>query len=94
VDERDGGRELIACLEYRREAAGAAGVGVAGGGAAGGGAAGAPSEAELAGRLQAELGLRVRVRLLPAGTVPRSEVGKAVRVARWRAGDPPVPGLS
>ena len=34
------------------------------------------------------------VRLVPAGTVPRTEVGKAVRVARWTGGDPPLPGLS
>ena len=39
------------------------------------------------------LGVRVEVRVLPAGTLPRSEVGKAVRVARWRAGSPPLPGL-
>jgi hypothetical protein len=25
--------------------------------------------------------------------VPRSEVGKAVRVVRWREGGPPLPGL-
>ena len=43
--------------------------------------------------LRAELGVSVAVRVLPAGTVPRSEVGKAVRVVRWRDGAPPVPGL-
>ena len=32
-------------------------------------------------------------RLVPAGTVPRTEVGKAVRVARWAGGEPPLPGL-
>jgi len=26
--------------------------------------------------------------------VPRTEVGKAVRVVRWSAGDPPLPGLA
>jgi phenylacetate-CoA ligase len=36
----------------------------------------------------------VGVRLLAAGTVPRSEVGKAVRVRRWAGGEPPLPGLS
>jgi len=25
--------------------------------------------------------------------VPRTEMGKAVRLARWREGAPPVPGL-
>jgi phenylacetate-CoA ligase len=53
-----------------------------------------PSEADLEGRLRAELGIGVQVRLLPAGTVPRSEVGKAVRVVRWPSGDPPLPGLT
>jgi phenylacetate-coenzyme A ligase PaaK-like adenylate-forming protein len=74
VDERDGGRELIACCESRT--------------------AGAVTESALAGRLRAELGVGVRVRLLPPGTVPRSEVGKAVRVVRWAQGPPPVPGLA
>ena len=40
-------------------------------------------EEELETRLRAELGVRVQVRVLPAGTVPRTEVGKAVRVVRW-----------
>ena len=52
-----------------------------------------PAEAELEGRLRAELGLRVQVRVLPPGSVPRSEVGKAVRVKRWPGGEPPLPGL-
>jgi hypothetical protein len=25
--------------------------------------------------------------------VPRTEVGKAVRVVRWASGEPPIPGL-
>jgi phenylacetate-CoA ligase len=53
-----------------------------------------PSEADLEARLRAELGIGVQVRLLPAGTVPRSEAGKAVRVIRWQAADPPLPGLT
>jgi phenylacetate-coenzyme A ligase PaaK-like adenylate-forming protein len=48
---------------------------------------------ELETRLRAELGVRVQVRVLPAGAVPRTEVGKAVRVIRWASGEPPVPGL-
>jgi len=48
---------------------------------------------ELETRLRAELGVRVQVRVLPAGAVPRTEVGKAVRVVRWASGEPPVPGL-
>ena len=52
-----------------------------------------PAEHELETTLRNELGLSVRVKLLPAGTVPRSEVGKAVRVTRWGDGEPPLPGL-
>jgi hypothetical protein len=37
-------------------------------------------------------GVRIAVRLLPAGIVPRPELGKAVRVVRWAGGEPPVPG--
>jgi phenylacetate-coenzyme A ligase PaaK-like adenylate-forming protein len=48
---------------------------------------------ELAARLRAALGVRVQVRVLPAGTLPRTEVGKAVRVVRWADAEPPVPGL-
>jgi phenylacetate-coenzyme A ligase PaaK-like adenylate-forming protein len=44
-------------------------------------------------RLRAELGISVGVRLVPPGTVPRTEVGKAVRVTRWAGGEPPVQGL-
>jgi phenylacetate-coenzyme A ligase PaaK-like adenylate-forming protein len=43
--------------------------------------------------LQERLGLRAQVRVLPPETLPRQEVGKAVRVVRWRDGRPPVPGL-
>ena len=53
-----------------------------------------PSAAELESRLREALGISVGVRLVPAGTVPRTEVGKAVRVARWAGGEPPLPGLS
>ncbi len=81
LDERDGARRLLVCLEYW-------------GGGEAASLAGRPSEADLEARLRTELGVRVEVRLLPAGTVPRSEVGKAVRVIRWPAGDPPLPGLS
>jgi len=49
---------------------------------------------ELEARLREALGLSVQAILVPAGTVPRIEVGKAVRVARWPGGDPPLPGLS
>jgi phenylacetate-CoA ligase len=57
-------------------------------------AAAPASSSELEARLREALGLSVQVSLVPAGTVPRTEVGKAVRVARWPGGEPPVPGLS
>jgi phenylacetate-coenzyme A ligase PaaK-like adenylate-forming protein len=75
VDERDGGRDLIACCER-----------IAG-----------SSEDELRAalelRLRDTLGLRVAVAMVPPGSVPRTEVGKAVRVKRWSGGEPPVAGL-
>jgi phenylacetate-CoA ligase len=48
---------------------------------------------EIAHLLQERLGLRARVQPYAAGTLPRTEVGKAVRVVRWRGGDAPLPGL-
>jgi phenylacetate-coenzyme A ligase PaaK-like adenylate-forming protein len=53
-----------------------------------------PAAGELESRLRAELGVGVTVRLLEPGTVPRSEVGKAVRLRRWSGGEPPLPGLA
>ncbi|TYB41280.1 phenylacetate--CoA ligase [Actinomadura chibensis] len=50
--------------------------------------------AELAHRLRESLGLAAEVFVLPAGTVPRTEVGKAVRVVSWEDGGPPLRGLS
>jgi phenylacetate-coenzyme A ligase PaaK-like adenylate-forming protein len=52
-----------------------------------------PDVGSLESRLKDVLGLSVVVRLMPAGSVPRTEVGKAVRVARWRGGEPPLPGI-
>ena len=43
--------------------------------------------------LRDELGVRVRLHIVPEGTVPRTEVGKAVRLMTWDKGEPPVPGL-
>jgi phenylacetate-coenzyme A ligase PaaK-like adenylate-forming protein len=81
IDEREGRRDLIACCEYRKIGAGASAL----------------SEElvreGLEGRLRETLGLRVAVAMLPPGSVPRTEVGKAVRVRRWSAGEPPVAGL-
>ena len=54
---------------------------------------GGPAGGEVEARLREVLGVRITVRLLPAGTVPRTEVGKAVRVVRWAGGEAPVPGL-
>lgn len=72
IDERDGRRDLIACIESRTHGSGGG---------------------ELEKRLREALGLRVTVAIVPPGAVPRTEVGKAVRVRRWSGGEPPVPGL-
>jgi phenylacetate-coenzyme A ligase PaaK-like adenylate-forming protein len=55
-------------------------------------AAGAPADA-IGHELYERLGLHADVRVLPAGTVPRVEIGKAVRVVVWESGEPPIPGL-
>src|SRR5215831_1071587 len=52
-----------------------------------------PAAGQLESRLREELGVSVTVRLLDPGTVPRTEVGKAVRIRRWAGGEPPLPGL-
>jgi phenylacetate-coenzyme A ligase PaaK-like adenylate-forming protein len=83
LDERTAGGRLLACCEYRTD----------GGQRSGAPAAGGPMAGELAAKLRGELGISVEVRVLPAGTVPRSEVGKAIRVVRWKGGEPPLPGL-
>jgi phenylacetate-coenzyme A ligase PaaK-like adenylate-forming protein len=54
---------------------------------------GCPPPGALEQRLRDALGVRVRLQILPRGTVPRTEVGKAVRVVTWDSGDPPLPGL-
>jgi phenylacetate-coenzyme A ligase PaaK-like adenylate-forming protein len=43
--------------------------------------------------LQQRLGLRAEVVVVPSGTVPRVEVGKARRRVDWTGGEPPLPGL-
>ena len=80
VDERDGGRDLIAVCERVTERA------------AGSGSEG-ELRVVLERSLRETLGLRVTVAIVPPGAVPRTEAGKAVRVRRWAGGEPPVPGL-
>jgi phenylacetate-coenzyme A ligase PaaK-like adenylate-forming protein len=53
-----------------------------------------PSAAQIESRLREVLGVSVTVHLADAGTVPRTEVGKAVRIRRWSDGEPPLPGLT
>jgi phenylacetate-coenzyme A ligase PaaK-like adenylate-forming protein len=53
-----------------------------------------PRAAELETRLREALGVGVTVKVMEAGTVPRTEVGKAVRITRWAGGEPPLPGFS
>ncbi len=81
IDERDGQRGLIACCEFRKDRP----------------AGSSPPEAvaaDLERMLREVLGIRVTVALVPEGSVPRTEVGKAVRVRHWATGEPPpVPGL-
>lgn len=52
-----------------------------------------PSAHAIESRLRDELGLRITVLLLATGTIPRPEVGKAVRVRRWDGAEPPLPGI-
>jgi len=102
IDEREGQRDLIACCERITHGAGSP----PGSPEPGQGdsaqettqqAEANLSEYELKSRLERNLretlGLRVNVAMVPPGAVPRTEVGKAVRVRRWSAGEPPVPGL-
>jgi phenylacetate-CoA ligase len=77
MDHRAAQPELVVCCEALA-ASGASGDGLA---------------ERLAGELRDVLGLRCRVVVGPAGSLPRAETGKAVRVLRWESGEPPVPGL-
>ena len=54
----------------------------------------APDSRQLESSLKDALGLSVAVRVLAPGSVPRTEVGKAVRVVRWRGGEAPLPGIA
>jgi phenylacetate-CoA ligase len=56
-------------------------------------AAASPPADAIEDTLRDELGVRVRLHIVPEGTVPRTEVGKAVRLVTWDKGEPPVPGL-
>jgi phenylacetate-coenzyme A ligase PaaK-like adenylate-forming protein len=58
-----------------------------------GGSAPDAVRSELESSLKDTLGLSVDVRVLYPGSVPRSEVGKAVRVMRWQGDEPPLAGL-
>src|SRR5215469_1667601 len=52
-----------------------------------------PDVSAIESALKNVLGLSVAVRLMPPGSVPRTEVGKAVRVSRWHGGEPPLAGI-
>jgi len=89
IDERNGGLDLIAVCERVTER-------TSGSSSAGGAIRSEDDLSEtLEHRLRETLGLRVEVAVVPPSTVPRTEVGKAVRVLRWTDShsDPPVPGL-
>ncbi|GDY32898.1 phenylacetate--CoA ligase family protein [Gandjariella thermophila] len=49
--------------------------------------------ADLGNALRERLGIGCVVRVLAPGSVPRTETGKARRLARWSEGEPPLPGL-
>jgi len=51
-------------------------------------------QSELAHALRERLGVGCVVRVLTPGSVPRTETGKARRLARWSGGEPPLPGLA
>jgi phenylacetate-CoA ligase len=80
VDARAAVKEIIVAVEYQTAAA-----------ASRDHDGGLARELERA--LGEQLGVRARVRVLPDGTVPRTEVGKALRVVTWAEGGPPLPGL-
>ncbi len=92
VDARAAVKDLVVAVESLTAAADALASG------AEGSRAGADPAGQLASGLEAalraRLGVRARVRVLAAGAVPRTEVGKAVRVVTWAAGEPPLPGLA
>jgi phenylacetate-CoA ligase len=48
---------------------------------------------DLVAALRERLGITCVVRVLAPGSVPRTEVGKARRLARWSEGEAPLPGL-
>jgi phenylacetate-coenzyme A ligase PaaK-like adenylate-forming protein len=56
---------------------------------------GAPEQRRpvLAEALRSRLGLHAEVVVVPPGTVPRTEIGKARRRVDWTGGEPPLPGL-
>jgi phenylacetate-coenzyme A ligase PaaK-like adenylate-forming protein len=102
IDERAGQHDLIACCEAITHGAGSPpGLPEAGHGdsaqestkQATANLSPAQLKSKLEHNLREVLGLRVNVAMVPPGSVPRTEVGKAVRVRRWSAGESPVPGL-
>ena len=54
---------------------------------------GSAVSSRLVGALAKRLSVSCDVHVLPTGSLPRTEVGKAVRVLRWSSGDAPVAGL-
>jgi phenylacetate-CoA ligase len=53
-----------------------------------------PVAQRLSAALHDRLGLRCEVRVGAPGELPRTEVGKAVRLHRWESGEPPLPDLA
>lgn len=51
------------------------------------------ADEELEAALSVEFGLSCDVRVPPTGTIPRLEIGKAVRAVTWQSGAASLPGL-
>ncbi|MFD9698349.1 phenylacetate--CoA ligase family protein [Lentzea sp. NPDC059081] len=51
-------------------------------------------EQQLTGKLRERLGITCQVHVLEPGKLPRTEVGKAQRLARWTQGQAPIDGLT
>jgi phenylacetate-CoA ligase len=88
VDEREAAGRLIVCCEYKTAAATGSPSSAAPGGP---GAGQMPGPGELEARFRAELGVGVAVRVLPPGTVPRSEWARRSGSSAGGTAPPPSP---
>jgi phenylacetate-coenzyme A ligase PaaK-like adenylate-forming protein len=92
VDRRTPATRLIVACEVDRAAGDVPTLDTATTDTAGTGADAATTDL-LATALLQRLGLHAEVVVVPTGTVPRTEIGKANRRVDWSGGEPPLPGL-